>query len=62
MEDIIKIVKSLERSRLLLEGVSEKIKNEAKEQKGEFVSMLFGTLDASLLRNMLAGNGIFRAG
>ena len=62
MEDIIKIVKSLERSRLLLEGVSETIKNEAKEQKGGFVSMLFGTLDASLLRNMLAGNGIFRAG
>ena len=62
MKDIIKIVKSLERSRLLLEGVSETIKNEAKEQNGGFVSMLFGTLVASLLRNMLAGNGIFRAG
>ena len=52
MEDIIKIVKSLEDSGLLLEGVSETIKNEAKEQKRGFLSMLLGTLGASLLVNM----------
>ena len=62
MEDILKIVKSLQDSRLLLEGVSETIKNEAKEQKGGFLCMLFGTLDASLLGNMLAVNGVVRAG
>ena len=44
MEDIIKIVKSLEESGLLIKGISETIKNEAKEQKGGFLSMLLGTL------------------
>ena len=62
MEDIIKIVKSAEDSGLLLEGVREKIKNEAKEQKGGFLSMLLGKLGASLLGNMLAAKGIIRAG
>ena len=56
------VVKSLENSGLLLEGVCETIKNEAKEQKGRFLSMLLGTLGASLLGNMLAGKGIVRAG
>ena len=58
MEKIIKIVKSLEVSGLLLEGVSETTKNEAKEQKEGFRSMLLGTLGAILLGNMLAGKGI----
>ena len=63
MNEISKIVKSLEDSRLLLlEGVSETIKNEAKEQKGGFLSMLLGTLGASLLGNMLAAKGVIRAG
>ena len=62
MNDIIKIVKSLEDSSLLPEGVSETIQNEAKEQSGGFVSMLLGTLGASLLGNILAGKGINRAG
>ena len=62
MEDILKIVKSLENSGLLLEGVSETIKNEAKEQRGGFLSMLLGTLGASLLGNMLADKGVIRAG
>ena len=56
--DIIKIVKS----GLLVKGVSETIKNEAKEKKGEFLSMLLGTLAANLLRNLLAGKGTIRAG
>ena len=62
MEDIIKIVKALEDSGLLLEGVSETIGNEAKEQQGGFFSVLLGTLGASLLRIILAGKGIVRAG
>ena len=62
MKYISKIVKSLEASGLLLEGVSETIESEAKEQKGGFLGMLLGTLGASLLGNMLAGNEIIRAG
>ena len=62
MNDILKIVKSLEDSGVLLKGVSETIKNEAKEQKGGFLSMLLGALGASLLKNMLAGKGVIRAG
>ena len=62
MEEIMKIVKSLEDSGLLIKGVSETIQNEAKEQKRGFVSMLLGTLGASLLGNMLAGRGMIRAG
>ena len=61
MEDLIKIVKSLENSGLLLKGVTESVQNEAKEQKGGFLSLLLGTLGASLLGNLLAGNGINRA-
>ena len=60
MEDI-KIVKSLVDSGLLLKGVSETIQNEAKEQKGGFLSMLLGTLGVSLLGNILAGKGMNRA-
>ena len=57
MKNILKIVRSLGNSGLLLE-VSETIKNEAKEQKGGFLSMLLGTLGASLLGNMLADKGV----
>ena len=60
--DIIKIVKYLEDSGLLLKGVTEIVQNEVKEQKGGFLSMLLGTLGASLLGNLLAGKGIYRAG
>ena len=52
MEDLIKIVKSLEDSGLLLKGVTESVQNEIKEQKGGFLSMLLGTLGASLLGNI----------
>ena len=58
----IKIVKSLEDSRLLLKGVGEAIENEAKEQKPGVLSLLLGTLVASLLGIILAGKGIVRAG
>ena len=52
IEDIMKIVKSLEFSSLLLKGVTETVQNDAKEQKGGFLSMLLGTLGASLLGNL----------
>ena len=59
----IKIVKSLEDSGVLLKGVSETIKHEAKEQGGGFLSMLLGTLGASLLGNLLTGGkGVICAG
>ena len=48
MEDIMKIVKPLEGSGLLLTGVSETIQNEVKEPKRGFPSTLLGTLDANL--------------
>ena len=60
INDIMKIVKSLEESGLLIKVVSETIKNEAKEQKDGFLSMLLGTLDASLLGNLLRGRDTIR--
>ena len=66
MDDILKIVKSLENSGVLLKGVSKTIQHEAKEQRGGFLSMLLGTLGASLLDSILlkglSGKGIIRAG
>ena len=63
MKDIMKIIKALENSGILLKGVSKAIKNETKEQKGGFLSMLHGTLGASILGNLLTGGkGIMRAG
>ena len=62
IEGIIKIVKSLKDSGLLLKGLTETVQNEVKEQRGGFLSMLLGTLGASLLGNLLTGRGINRAG
>ena len=63
MNDIMKIIKALENSGILLKGLSKAIKNEPKEQKDGFLSMLLGTLGASLLGNLLTGgNRIVRAG
>ena len=62
MNDIMKIVQALEASDILLKGVIKTIKNEIKEQKGRFLSMLLSTLGASLLGNLLSGKGIVRAG
>ena len=62
MNDIIKIVKSLENSGILLKGVSETIQHEVKEQRGGFLSTLLGTLGASLLGKLLTGGkGVTRA-
>ena len=66
MQELLKIVKSLEDSGILLDGITETVKNEAKDQKGGFLSTLLGTLGASLLGDLLtkdlSGKGIIRAG
>ena len=63
VNDIMKIIEALENSGILLKGVSKTTENETKEQKGRFLSMLLGTLGASLLGNLLTGGkGIVRAG
>ena len=54
MDDILIIVQALEDSNILLKGITKTIKNETKEQKGGFLSMLLGTLASTLLRNMLS--------
>ena len=59
MNNVMKIVHALEGSNILLKGVTKTIKNETKEQKGGFLSMLLGTLGASLL---ITGKWIVRAG
>ena len=63
MNDIMKIIEALENSGILLKGISKTIENETKEQRGGFLSMLLGTLETSLLGNLLTGGkGIMRAG
>ena len=66
MQDLSKIVKSLEDSGILLDGITETVKNEVKEQKGTFLSRLLGTLGASLLGDVLtknvSGRGVIKAG
>ena len=66
MNDIMKIVQALEDSNILLKGVTKTIKNEIKEQNGGFLSMLLGTLGASLLGDLLtkdlSGKRTVRAG
>ena len=65
MQDVLKIVKLLEDSGILLNGITETLKNEVKEQKGGFISMLLGALGAllgDLLTKNLSSRGVIRAG
>ena len=62
MNDIMKIVQALEDSNISPKGVTKIIKNETKEQKGGFLSVVLHTLGAILLGNLLTGKGIVRAG
>ena len=61
MNDIMNL-QALEDSNILLKGVTKTIENETKQQKRGFLSMLLGSLCASLLGNLLTGKGIVRAG
>ena len=56
MNDIMKIVQALEDSNILLKGVTKAIRNETREQKRGFLSMLLGILRASLLGDLLTKN------
>ena len=58
MDDIMKIIKSLEESGLIIKVVSETIKNEANKQRSGFLVILLGTLGASLLGNLLTGKKV----
>ena len=60
MNDIIKVIQALENSNILLKGVTKTVKNEIKKQKGGFLTMLSGTLGASLLGNLITVKGILR--
>ena len=66
VQDLLKIVKSLEDKGILLDGITETVKNKVKEQRGCFLSMLLGTLGASLpgdlLTKNLSGIGVIEAG
>ena len=62
MNNIMKIVRALENSNILLKEFTKTIKGQTKEQKGGFLSMLLGTLEAILLGNFLSRKGIVRAG
>ena len=62
MNDLKEMVQALEDSNILLKGVTKTIRNGTQEWNRGFISMLFGTLGASLLRNTLAGKGMLRAG
>ena len=54
------MVQALEDSNILSRGVTKTIKHETKEQKGEFLSILLGTLGAGLFENLSSGKGIVR--
>ena len=62
MNDVMKIIKALEYSIIMLKGVAKSIKNQTREQKDGLLGILLGNLGASLLANMLEGKGIVRAG
>ena len=61
MNDIMKIVQALEDSNILPQAVTKTLKNETKEQKAGFLSMLLDTSGPSLLGHILAGKGIVKA-
>ena len=61
LNNIMKIVQSIEDASLLMKDIPERVENEVKEQKGGFLGMLNATLGASLLSSILVGNGIIRA-
>ena len=62
LNDLIKIATALKEHDILLNGTSKTIKNKIKKQEGGFLSMLLGTLGASLLGNLLTGKGLYRTG
>ena len=66
MQNLLRIVRSLEDSGILLGGITETVKNEVNKLKGGFLSMLLGILGAYMLGDLLtknlSGRGVIRAG
>ena len=62
MDDVIRIIKSLENWGVLSYGVGDAVKHEIKKQRDRFLGMLSGTLGAPKLVNMLTEEGVIRAG
>ena len=62
MNDLMTLVQPFEHSNILLKGVTKTIKNETKDQKGEFLSILLDTLGESLLKRNKKGKEIVRVG
>ena len=50
MNDIIKIIKSLENLGVLLDGVTETVQHDIKRQKGGFLGALLVPSDASIVQ------------
>ena len=61
MNDIIRIIKLLENLGELTDGVRETVKLDIEKQEGGFLTMLFWTLAASMLGNMLTEKVVLRA-
>ena len=62
MEDVMKIIKSLDESGILIKCVTKTIENETKKQIVGFLAIFSGTVGASLLGNIFAGKSVIRAG
>ena len=62
VNDTTKITTSVKDSDLLINGITETVENEVKEQKGDYLGMLAAKLGISFLGNMLAAKGVLRAG
>ena len=62
LNDLLKVIKSLENSGILYHGITETVKDEVKEQKGGFLSTLLSVVASALLSSMLSGKGVTRAG
>ena len=61
LNDLLKAIKSLENSGILLDGITETVKNKVKKQKGGFLSTLFSVVGLALLSSMFSGKGVIRA-
>ena len=62
MEDVMKIVKLLQESGLLIEGIDETITKETKKPRERFFLMLLGTLGVTMLGSAITARGVIRAG
>ena len=61
MEDLMKIVKSIEESSLVIKGICEGSESKAKEQKDRFLGPILGAVAAALFGNLLAAKGVIQA-